>query len=174
MAKLNEKLSRTEQGIAASRRHTARQDEGGEFDKKVLQVDRISRTVRGGKRIRFRVLVIMGNRAGKVGIGIAKANEVVVAVEKASRIARRNLIDVPIVNETIPHQIEVSLGASHILLKPAKAGSSIIAGGTIRTIAELAGIRNISGKIIGSANKINNSKAMIEAFPRLKKEQNAS
>src|SRR3990167_6058453 len=143
MAKLNEKLSRTEQGIVASRRHTARQDEGGEFDKKVLQVDRISRTVRGGKRIRFRALVIMGNRAGKVGIGIAKAAEVADAVSKASRIAQKEMLEVPIKDGTIPHLIEFSDGSAHILLKPARPGTSIVAGGAIRTICELAGIKNI-------------------------------
>lgn len=146
--------------------------EQDEFDKKVLQVDRISRTVKGGRRIRFRALIILGNHAGKVGIGVGKATEVVDAVEKGTRAARKNLIDVPIVNGTIPHQIEVFLGAAHILLKPAREGTSIVAGGTIRAICALAGIKNIVGKILGTANKINNSKATIEAFERLAKEQN--
>lgn len=144
-----------------------------EFERKVLQVDRISRTVRGGKRMRFRALVIVGNRAGKVGMGLGKAAEVAEAVEKGNRLARKNIIDVPITRGSIPHRIEHRLGSAHILLKPAPEGSSIIAGGTIRTIAELAGIRNISGKILGTANKINNSKAMFEAFKLLSKEQDA-
>lgn len=141
-----------------------------EFDKKVLQVDRISRTVKGGKRIRFRALVITGNRAGKVGMGVGKATEVVEAVEKANRSARKSLFDVPIVKGTIPHQIEVFLGSAHILLKPARQGTSIVAGGTIRTICDLAGIKNVVGKILGTANKINNSKATFEAFKRLSRE----
>lgn len=144
--------------------------EKDEFEKKVLEVDRISRTVKGGKRIRFRTLVIIGNHNGRVGIGIGKAAEVVNAVEKASRIARKNLIDVPIVNGTIKHKIEVKLGSAHILLKPGKPGTSIVAGGTIRTICSLSGIKDIMGKILGTANKINNSKATIEAFKRLAKE----
>ncbi len=143
-----------------------------EFEKRVLQVSRVARTVRGGKRVRFRVLVIVGNRAGKVGIGIGKASEVVNAVEKATRVARKNIINAPIVNETIPHQIEHSLGSAHIILKPAKQGTSIIAGGALRTICELAGIKNIVGKILGTANKINNSKVMIEALEILAKDQN--
>lgn len=143
-----------------------------EFEKRVLQVSRVARTVRGGKRVRFRVLVIVGNRAGKVGIGLGKASEVVNAVEKATRVARKNVINVPIVNETIPHQIEHSLGSAHIILKPAKQGTSIIAGGALRTICELAGIKNIVGKILGTANKINNSKVMIEALEILAKDQN--
>lgn len=152
--------------------HRSPKGEGGEFDKKVLQVDRISRTVRGGRRIRFRALVILGNHAGKVGIGVGKAAEVVEAVEKASRLARKNLIDVSIIKGTIPYQIEVYSGAAHILLKPAKEGTSIVAGGTIRAICDLAGIKNIVGKILGTANKINNSKATIKAFQILLKEQN--
>lgn len=156
-----------------SRRPSAPQEKTDEFDKNVLQVDRISRTVKGGKRIRFRALVILGNHQGKVGVGVGKAAEVVDAVEKATRIARKNLIDVPIVNGTIPHQIELRQSSAHILLKPAREGTSIVAGGTIRTICDLAGIKNIVGKILGTANKINNSKATIEAFKILTKEQNA-
>lgn len=143
-----------------------------EFEKKVLQVDRVSRTVRGGKRIRFRVLVVVGDLKGKVGMGVGKATEVVVAVEKATKFARKHLIDVPIVHGTIPHQIELKMGSAHILLKPAKEGSSIVAGGTIRAICALAGIRDIVGKILGTANKINNSHATLEAFQRLAKESN--
>ena len=147
--------------------------EKDEFEKRVLEVDRISRTVKGGKRIRFRALVIIGNHNGKVGIGIGKATEVVNAVDKASRIARKNLINVPIVNGTISHKIEVRLGSAHIILKPGKPGTSIVAGGTIRTICSLAGIKDVMGKILGTANKINNSKATIEAFKRLSEEKNA-
>ncbi|KKQ74620.1 MAG: ribosomal protein S5, nonfunctional [Berkelbacteria bacterium GW2011_GWB1_38_5] len=146
-----------------------------ENEKKVLQVDRISRTVRGGKRIRFRVLVIIGNRAGRVGIGVGKATEVANAVTKATRVAQKNMIDVPITNETIPYKIEIKIGAAHIILKPARPGTSIIAGGAVRVVCELAGIRNIVGKILGTANKINNSIAVIEAFKKLsalKKDEN--
>lgn len=143
--------------------------EKSEFEKRVLQVDRVARTVRGGKRIRFRVLVIMGNRNGKVAIGIGKAAEVVDAVNKASKIAQKHMIEVPIINGTIPQRIEVSLGSAHIILKPAKPGTSIVAGGAVRTICDLAGIRNVVGKILGSANKINNSKAMMLAFEKIAK-----
>lgn len=143
-----------------------------EFDKKVLQVDRVARTVRGGKRIRFRALVIAGNRRGKVGIGIGKAAEVVDAVNKATKVAQKNMIEVPIINGTIPCRIEEKFGSAHIILKPAKPGTSIVAGGAIRVISELAGIENIVGKILGTANKINNSKVTIEAFKKLAKISN--
>lgn len=141
-----------------------------EYDKKVLQVDRVARTVAGGKRIRFRALVIMGNRNGKVGIGIGKAAEVVDAVNKASKIAEKEMIEVPIIEGTIPHRLEIYSGSAHIILKPATGGTSIVAGGAVRTICELAGIKNIVGKILGTANKINNAKATIEAFKILAKE----
>ncbi len=144
-----------------------RQEEKSEFEKRVLQVDRVARTVAGGKRIRFRALVIMGNRAGKVGMGIGKAAEVVDAVAKASKFAQKNMIEVKIVNGTIPNRIDIKMGSAHLILKPARPGTSIVAGGTIRTIADLAGIKNIVAKILGTANKINNAKATMEALKRI-------
>ena len=140
-----------------------------EFEEKVLQVDRVARTVKGGKRIRFRALVIIGNRKGKVGMGIGKGEEVAIAVQKGTTRAKKHLLEVPIVNETIPAKIEVHLGAAHLILKPARSGSSIIAGGTIRAICDLAGIRNIVAKILGTANKINNAKATFLALEKLGK-----
>jgi len=149
-----------------------RREEGkSEFEKRVLQVDRVARTVAGGKRIRFRALVIVGNRSGKVGIGIGKASEVADAVRKGSRLAEKQMVEVPITNGTIPHRLEISIGAAHIILKPAKPGTSIVAGGAVRAISELAGIRNLSGKILGTANKINNSKVVMEAFRIFAKEK---
>lgn len=144
------------------------------FEKRVLQIDRVARTVAGGKRIRFRALVIVGNHAGQVGIGIAKASEVADAVNKAVKIAEKNLINVKIRNSTISHRIEIQQGSAHLILKPARPGTSIIAGGTIRAIAELAGINNIVGKILGTANKINNAKAMIEALKIISKDNETS
>lgn len=147
---------------------TDRNEKGVKNERKVLQIDRVSRTVRGGKRVRFRALVVVGNRSGRVGIGIAKAGEVVGAVAKAAKIAEKKMIEAPIVNETIPFQVKVSSGAAQIILKPAPRGTSLVAGGTIRVICELAGIKNISAKILGSANKINNAKAMMIALEKLK------
>lgn len=141
------------------------------IEKKVLQIDRVSRTVRGGRRIRFRALVAVGNHAGRVGIGVAKGPEVALAVEKATKIAQKQMIEVPIINETITQPIRISQGSVEIILKPAKPGTSIVAGGAIRTICELAGIKNIVGKILGTANKINNSKALIFAFDKISKEK---
>jgi len=156
------------QPFIRGRRTERGQERDSEFEKRVLQVDRVSRTVRGGKRVRFRALIIMGNRAGKVGIGIGKASEVVDAVNKAIKIAQKEMIEVAIHNETIPHRIELHYGSAHIILRPAKRGTSIVAGGAIRAICDLAGIKNIVAKILGTANKINNAKATIEALKRLK------
>jgi len=142
-----------------------------EYEEHVLQVDRVARTVKGGRRVRFRALVIIGNKAGKVGIGIGKASEVAIAVAKASKIAKKHVIVVPIVNDTIPFPIELSQGAAHILLKPAKAGTSIIAGGTIRVMCNLAGIKNLVAKVLGTANKINNAQTTMLAFEKLAKMQ---
>jgi small subunit ribosomal protein S5 len=139
------------------------------FEEKVLSVDRISRTVAGGRRIRFRALVVVGDRNGRVGVGIAKSNEVASAAAKASKKAKKNLITVPIINETIPHAIDYHYGSAHIILKPAPAGTSVIAGGPVRAVVELAGIRNITSKIVGAtSNKLNNVMATLEALKHLR------
>jgi small subunit ribosomal protein S5 len=141
-----------------------------EYEEHVLEVDRVSRTVKGGKRMRFRALVIIGNRAGKIGMGIGKATEVVDAVAKATTIAKKHILEVPIVNDTIPYPIEISNGAAHLILKPAKPGTSVIAGGTIRVICNLAGIKNLVAKILGTANKINNAQTALKALEILSKQ----
>lgn len=139
------------------------------FEERVVSVDRISRTVAGGRRIRFRVLVVLGNRNGQVGVGIAKSNEVAGATVKAVRKARKQLITVPIVRETIPHEIHSHYGSAHVMLKPAPAGTSVIAGGPVRAVVELAGIKNVTSKILGgTSNKVNNVMATYEALKQLK------
>lgn len=135
-----------------------------EFIEKVIQIDRISRTVKGGRRIRFRALVVIGDQKGRVGFGIAKAQEVVTAISKAITKAKKEIINVPIVDGTILHEIKVKSGSAVIFLKPARAGTSIIAGGSVRSVLELSGIKNVVGKILGSSNKINNVKATFKAL----------
>ena len=141
-----------------------KEEKKSEFEEHVLQVDRVSRTVKGGKRMRFRALVIIGNKKGKIGMGVGKAGEVQTAVAKATTYAKKHLIEVPIINETIPYPVEIEQGAAHLILKPAKVGTSIIAGGTVRVIANLAGIRNLVAKTLGTANKINNAQTTFKAF----------
>jgi len=144
-----------------------KKSEKKEFEEEVVHIDRISRTVAGGRRIRFRAAVVVGNRAGKVGIGIAKASEVILAVQKAINLAKKSLIKVPIINDTIPHEIEEQYGAARVFLKPASMGTGIIAGGAVRVIANLAGIKNILAKILGSQNQINNLRATMKALEKL-------
>ncbi len=139
-----------------------------EFDETVVAIDRVSRTVKGGKRMRFRALVVVGNRKGRVGMGIGKAGDVQGSIKKAATQARKHLVSVPIVNETIPHEVTVKYGSATVLLKPAPHGTSIIAGGPVRAVIELAGIRNILSKIIGSSNQVNNVHATLLALQLLK------
>lgn len=135
-----------------------------EFIEKVIEISRISRTVKGGRRIRFRALVVIGDMKNRVGIGIAKAQEVVGAISKALAEAKKNVITIKTINETIPHDIRYKFGSAVIYLKPAPKGTSIVAGGSLRAVLELAGIKNVVGKILGSNNKINNVYATYNAL----------
>lgn len=138
--------------------------EHSEFEERVVEVSRVSRVVKGGRRIRFRILIIIGDRKGRVGYGVAKANEIAVGVKKAVAQAKKHLITVPIINDTIPYQIRKDYGSAKIFIKPASVGTSIVAGGVIRVVAELAGIKNMLSKVIGTSNKINNVKAFFAAL----------
>lgn len=137
------------------------------FEEKVIQVSRVSKKTKGGNKIRFAALVVVGDKRGKVGLGLGKSGDVAQAIAKAITYAKRRMIFVPIKNETIPHKIAVKSGASQILLKPAPQGTGIIAGGAIRSVVEVAGIRNISSKILGSSNKAGNAQATFEALTTL-------
>ena len=119
--------------------------------------------------MRFRAVIITGNKLGRVGLGIAKGADVQLAVEKATRLSKKYLINVPIVEETIPHETYAKFGAAKILLRPQRKGRGVVAGGTVRVVCVLAGIKNISSKILGSTgNKINNAKATMLALKKLK------
>ena len=143
--------------------------EDKEFESKLLDLARVVRVTGGGKHLRFRALIVAGNRAGKVGIGVAKGSDVPQAIEKATRLAKKNLIEVPIVKDTIPHEVYAKFGAAKVLLKPQRKGRGSVAGGTVRVICTLAGIKNISSKVLGTTkNKINNAKATLEALKKLK------
>lgn len=140
-----------------------------EFETKLLDLARISHTRAGGKKIGFRAIVITGNKRGKVGIGAAKGKDVALSVEKATRFAKKNLIEVPIIRNTIPHQIYSKYGAAKILLKPQRKGRGLVAGGVVRLICNLAGIKDISSKVLGKTdNKLNNARATINALKKLK------
>ena len=139
------------------------------LEEKVVQVNRVSKKTKGGNKMRFAALVIVGNRQGRVGVGLGKSDDVSSSITKASSMARRKMIDVLIVNDTIPHKILVKKGAAQVMLKPAPQGAGIIAGGAVRAVVEAAGIKNISSKILGSGNKASNVYAAFEALDRLSK-----
>ncbi|MFH1509313.1 MAG: 30S ribosomal protein S5 [bacterium] len=135
-----------------------------EFDEQIVDIARVARIVAGGRRFSFRVTIVIGDRKGRVGVGVAKGSDVAIAREKAIRQAKKNIVNVQTVNGTIYHETKAKYGSAKLFLKPAPEGTGIIAGGTVRTVVELAGIKNIVGKILGTQNKINNVKATINAL----------
>lgn len=135
-----------------------------QFEELVINIDRVSRVVKGGRRFRFKALVVIGDRKNKVGVGVAKGADVQVAVQKATDVAKKNLIVIPIINETIPHDNEVKYSGARVLLKPAAPGTGIIAGGVVRSIIGVTGIRNLLSKSLNSTNKVNIAYATIEAL----------
>tara|TARA_Y100000310_G_scaffold341682_2_gene441641 strand:- start:134 stop:688 length:555 start_codon:yes stop_codon:yes gene_type:complete len=146
--------------------------EKSEFDSKLVDLARVTRVSAGGRRFRFRAVVIAGDKKSRVGVGVAKGADVAQAVEKATRKATKNLVQVPMVDETIPHEVQARFGASHILLKPQRKGRGLVAGGVTRIIAEKAGIKNISAKTISkSRNKLNNALATLKAIKKLHVEE---
>lgn len=147
----------------------AKASEDKEFESKLLDLARVTRVTAGGRRFRFRAVVVVGNKTGKVGVGVAKGTDVAQAVGKATRIAKKNLIEVPIIQGTIPHEVYAKFGPAKVLLKPQRKGRGLVAGGTVRVICDLVGIRNVSSKVLGrTRNKLNNARATIEALKKLK------
>lgn len=138
-----------------------------EFEEKVIQVNRVSKKTKGGNKIGFSVLVVVGDKKGKVGVGLGKAKDVASAIRKGASYAKKHLISVPIKNGTIENDIYIKLGAAKILLKPAPEGSGVIAGGAVRVVVEAAGIKNISSKVLGTKNQASNVYATLEALRRL-------
>lgn len=147
-----------------------KKEEKDEFDSKLLDLARVTKVTGGGKTMRFRAVMIVGNKAGKVGVGVSKGLDVSQAIEKATKVARKNLKDVPIFEGTIPFEVEGKVGPSFIILKPQKKGKGLVAGGTARTICSLAGIQDISSKAISrTKNKLNNARATMAALSKLNK-----
>ena len=168
-----------QQGGAGRGRNTGdRRRQGGRrrnepsdgFDTQLLDLARVTRVTKGGRKFRFRATVITGDGKGKVGIGMSKSMDVASAIEKATKRAKKNLIEVVFYKDTIPHAVEAKFGASRVILRPQTAGRGLVAGGAVRVICEKAGIKNISAKFISrSGNKLNNAKATIKALTMLKK-----
>jgi small subunit ribosomal protein S5 len=139
-----------------------------EFEERVIAVNRVSKKTKGGNKIGFSVLVVVGNKKGQVGAGLGKSPDVLSGIQKGVRLGKRHMITVPIDQGTIPHEIYLKQGAARILLKPAPQGTGVIAGGSIRAVVEVAGIQNIVAKQLGTRNKISNVYAALEALKRLK------
>lgn len=139
-----------------------------EWKERVVQIRRVTKVVKGGKKLSFRAIVVVGNAKGQVGVGCAKASEVIIAIQKAIAEGRKNLISVPIFKTTIPHPIVGNSGAGSVMLKPASQGTGVIAGGAVRAVLELAGIENILSKSLGSKAPLNAANATIEALRSLR------
>ncbi len=138
-----------------------------EFKEEIVQVNRVSKKTKGGNKIGFSVLIVVGNKNGKVGVGLGKAPDVSAAIKKGVSIAKKHAVEIPIINGTIPFEVYIKLGAAKLLLKPAPQGSGVIAGGAVRSVVSLAGIENISSKVLGTKNQASNVYATMEALSRL-------
>jgi len=154
----------------AGRRDTRREqpaEEPKQFEELVINIDRVARVVKGGRRFRFKALVVVGDHKTKVGVGVAKGADVQSAIAKATDVAKKSLITIPVVNETIPHDAEVKVSGARVLIKPAAPGTGIIAGGVVRQILGVTGVRNMLSKSLGSTNKVNIAYATIDALKSL-------
>jgi small subunit ribosomal protein S5 len=138
-----------------------------QFEELVINVDRVARVVKGGRRFRFKALVVVGDRKNKVGVGVSKGADVQAAISKATDVAKKNMITIPVVKESIPHDAEVKVSGAQVLIKPAAPGTGIIAGGVVRSIIGVTGIRNMLSKSLGSTNKVNIAYATIDALRTL-------
>ncbi|HNX10871.1 MAG TPA: 30S ribosomal protein S5 [bacterium] len=135
----------------------------------MLDIARVTRVMQGGKRMSFRACIALGDKNGNIGIGLGKGADVTLAVNKAVNQAKKNMVHVNLINDTIPHEVRKTMGASWIVFKPAKQGSGVKAGGVVRIILELAGVKNVTSKILGGGNKINNARCTVAALKSLKK-----
>ncbi len=154
-----------DRGRAARAR--AVEQEQKEFDERMVNIDRVARVVRGGRRFRFRALVVIGDHKGRVGVGVSKGADVTTAVSKATDVAKKSIVTIKLHNGTIPHESEAKVAGARILVKPASPGTGLIAGGVVRTVLEVAGVNNALSKSLGSSNKINVAYATVKALQEI-------
>lgn len=141
--------------------------ESSPFQETVINIDRVARVVKGGRRFRFKALVVVGDGKNKVGVGVSKGQDVQSAVAKATDVAKKSLITIPVINGTIPHEAEVKLSGARVLIKPAAPGTGVIAGGVVRQVINVTGVHNLLSKSLGSTNKVNIAYATIKALESL-------
>jgi small subunit ribosomal protein S5 len=153
-------------GGGRSRRDRPEREER-EFDQKIIDLARVTRVMAGGKRMRFRACVVLGDHKGRVGLGLGKGADVSLAISKAAAQAKRDMITIALWEDTLPHQVNVKYGSAKILIKPAPRGTGIIAGGAVRSVLSIGGVPNAAAKMLGSRNKINNARATIIALKQL-------
>jgi len=149
------------------RRNDKEQDE---FEQKIVDLARVTRVMAGGKRMRFRACMVIGDKKGRIGLGLAKGSDVAIAIGKSIAKAKKNIVNVPIIDGTIPHEIEIKNKASRLLIKPGRKGSGLKAGGVLRIVLELAGVKDVVAKIMGTNNKVNNAKTALLALSSFKAE----
>jgi len=150
------------------RKSNRSKDRDPDWQERVVQIRRVTKVVKGGKKLSFRAILVIGNEKGEVGVGVGKAGDVIGAVKKAASDGRRNLVSVPLTkNNSIPHIIEGRAGAAKVIMRPSAPGSGVIAGGSVRSVLELAGVKNILAKQLGSSNPLNNARAATDAFNKL-------
>jgi len=154
------------------RRRPQEPKEEKQFDERIIHINRVARVVKGGRRFRFQALVVVGDRKHKVGIGVAKGADVTAAVTKATEVAKKHMMNVNLYKGTIPHEAFGRVGGAKIMVKPASAGTGLIAGGVVRTILEVAGVSNVLSKSLGSTNKINTAYATLDALSQLEPAKN--
>lgn len=150
--------------MANQKKRFRQKREKPEFDQKLLDLARVTRVVKGGRRFSFRATMVIGNRKGRVGLGVAKGTDVSVAITKAVADAKKNMVNVVRTDSTISFEVREKFGAAKVMIKPAKEGKGIVAGGAMRSVIELAGIKDITAKSFGSSNKINVAKATVKAL----------
>ncbi len=153
-------------------RNTKPMQEEKQFDERMVNIDRVARVVKGGRRFRFRALVVVGDHKGKIGVGTSKGADVTAAIQKATEVAKKNMITISLHNDTIPHETEAKVAGAKILVKPASPGTGLIAGGVVRTVLEVAGIKNALSKSLGSSNKINVAYATVKALQLVEPKSN--
>ncbi|MEB3197065.1 MAG: 30S ribosomal protein S5 [Candidatus Sericytochromatia bacterium] len=169
--RMNENRDRARRGRDTGRPGDRREREvaePSEWQEKVIQIRRVTKVVKGGKKMSFRAIVAVGNQKGQVGIGVGKANEVISAIQKAIADAKKELVTVPMVGSTIPHMIVGASDASRVMIKPASKGTGVIAGGAVRSVLELAGIHDILSKNLGASSPLNSARATIDGLRRLR------